>query len=94
MHQVQPTTFWYLLGMAATAMAGLLTMQLSHASDGVHRASASQSEVSDVKVRLERLATEVEHHSVMLGELREDIKGLQQEQSDSSREILEAIRGR
>tara|TARA_R110002124_G_scaffold213618_1_gene379693 strand:+ start:261 stop:545 length:285 start_codon:yes stop_codon:yes gene_type:complete len=87
------TTYWASLGIVASAIGGLFAMQTSHAGDKVHSSMAEQSEVAGVKIKLERVSTEVNHNRVILGELKQDLKELQRKQSDSSKEILEAIRG-
>ena len=54
---------------------------------------ANRSEVSKVQIKLERVSTKVNHNAEVLSELKDDLKELQRKQSDSSKEILEAIRG-
>ena len=93
MPAIGTTTYWASLGIVASAIGGLFAMQTSHAGDKVHSSMAEQSEVAEVKIKLERVSTEVNHNRVILGELKQDLKELQRKQSDSSKEILEAIRG-
>tara|TARA_R110000765_G_scaffold331557_1_gene422340 strand:- start:721 stop:1005 length:285 start_codon:yes stop_codon:yes gene_type:complete len=93
MPAIGTTTYWASLGIVASAIGGLFAMQSSHAGENGHSSLAGQSEVSEIRVRLERVSTEVGHNAAILSELKEDLKSLQLRQSDSSREILEAIRG-
>tara|TARA_R100000935_G_scaffold54981_1_gene84486 strand:- start:167 stop:451 length:285 start_codon:yes stop_codon:yes gene_type:complete len=90
---VTPTTFWASIGFIATALGGLLSMQTGHASDNGHDGLAGREELSRAELKLERVATEVEHHTRLLGEMRVEIKDISRHQADASREILEAIRG-
>jgi len=94
MAQISPTTFWAVLGMVATALGGLLAMQTSHANDNGHDSLAGREELSRAEIKLERVATEVNHHTRILDDLRVEIKEISRRQTDSSQEILEAIRGR
>lgn len=93
MNGVGTTTYWASFAILASCIGGLLLMQVSHAGENGHSFMTNQTEVSEVKVRLERVSTEVSHNADMLSELKQDLKELQRKQSDSSKEILEAIRG-
>jgi hypothetical protein len=55
-------------------------MQMSHANENGHSSMADQAEVSQVKIKIERIETEVGHNRELLGD-------------KNSEEILEAIRG-
>lgn len=94
MSQISPTTFWAALGMVATGLGGLLAMQTSHANVNGHESLAGREELSRAEIKLERVATEVNHHTRILDDLRVEIKEISRRQTDSSQEILEAIRGR
>jgi septal ring factor EnvC (AmiA/AmiB activator) len=93
MNFVTPTSFWAATAIAASAIGGLFTMQMSHAGENGHSSMANRSEVSEVQIKLERVSTKVNHNAEILSELKDDLKELQRKQSDSSKEILEAIRG-
>ena len=93
MSPVTTTTFWASLGIVATAIGGLFTMQTSHASNGGHEGVAGMEDLSRAEIKLERVATEVGHNTQLLGDLRDEVREISRRQMDSSREILEAIRG-
>ena len=93
MHTVTPTTFWASIGFIATAIGGLFSMQTGHASDDGHDSLAGREDLSRAELKLERVATEVNHHTRLLDDMRTEIKEISRRQADSSEEILEAIRG-
>tara|TARA_R110002020_G_scaffold129257_1_gene289560 strand:+ start:442 stop:726 length:285 start_codon:yes stop_codon:yes gene_type:complete len=93
MHTVTPTTFWASIGFIATAIGGLFSMQTGHASDNGHDSLAGREDLSRAELKLERVATEVNHHTRLLDDMRVEIKEISRRQADSSEEILEAIRG-
>jgi hypothetical protein len=49
-------------------------MQMSHANENGHSSMADQAEVSQVKIKIERIETEVGHNRELLGD-RRDIGG-------------------
>jgi len=93
MTSVTSTTFWASIGIVATAMGGLFTMQLSHAGENGHSSMVDQAEVSEVKINIERISTEVNHNRELLSELKVEIRDMRDKQEEVSTEILEAIRG-
>lgn len=93
MSQISPTTFWASLGIVASAIGGLFTMQMSHANENGHSSMADQAEVSQVKIKIERIETEVGHNRELLGDLKVELRDLRDKQAKNSEEILEAIRG-
>lgn len=93
MSSVTPTTFWASVGIASTAIGGLFTMQMSHAGENGHSSMADQAEVSEVKIKIERIETEVKHNRELLGDLKVELRDLRDKQAQTSEEILEAIRG-
>ena len=93
MTHVSPTTFWASLGIVASAIGGLFTMQMSHANENGHSSMADQAEVSQVKIKIERIETEVKHNRELLGDLKVELRDLRDKQAQTSEEILEAIRG-
>ena len=93
MSHISHTTFWASLGIVATAIGGLFTMQTGHASDNGHDSLAEVADLSRAEIKLERLSTEVGYNTQLLGELRLEVKEISRRQMDTSREILEAIRG-
>jgi hypothetical protein len=90
---INVTTFWASIGIVASAVGGLFTMQLSHTSANGHSSLAEQSEVSDVKIKIERIETEVRHNKEILNDLKTDIRHIKKEQDDFNKEVLEVIRG-
>jgi len=68
-------------------------MQMSHAGENGHSSMADQEEVSEVKIKIERIATEVNHNRELLGDLKNELRDLRDKQAENSEEILEAIRG-
>jgi hypothetical protein len=93
MIHITPTTFWACLGIVASVIGGLFTMQISHAGENGHSSMADQAEVSEVQVRIERISVEVNHNRSLLGDLKTEIRDMRDKQAETSREILEAIRG-
>jgi len=93
MTHVTPTTFWASLGIVASAIGGLFTMQMSHAGENGHSSMADQAEVAQVKIKIERIETEVKHNRELLGDLKVELRDLRAKQAENSEEILEAIRG-
>jgi hypothetical protein len=91
--EITATTFWASLGIVASAVGGLFTMQLSHTNANGHSSLAEQSEVSDVKIKIERIETEVRHNKEILNDLKTDIRHIKREQDDFNKEVLEVIRG-
>jgi len=68
-------------------------MQLSHAGENGHSSMVDQAEVSEVKINIERISTEVKHNRELLSELKIEIRDMRDKQEEVSAEILEAIRG-
>jgi hypothetical protein len=68
-------------------------MQMSHANENGHSSMADQAEVSQVKIKIERIETEVGHNRELLGDLKVELRDLRDKQAKNSEEILEAIRG-
>lgn len=66
-------------------------MNMTHASTPKHPEAAHESDVYDVNIRFERVATQVAHNSTILEEVKLDIKELRVEQTESSMRILNAI---
>ncbi len=93
MNSVSQTTYWASVGILASAVGGLFSMQMSHAGESGHSSTVDQAEVSEVKIKIERIATEVNHNRELLGDLRTEIRSLRDRQAETSEEILEAIRG-
>jgi len=92
MNSVSQTTFWSTITIMASAVGGVLILASTHASEPRHSEAADESQVSDLEVKVERVATSVEHNSSVLVELKEEIKDIADEQREYSREILTAIR--
>jgi hypothetical protein len=90
---ISPTSFWASIAITASALGGLLTMQVSHRSENGHSSLAEQSEVSDLRVELGKVSTEVKHNRELLNDLKIDIRHIKQEQDSFNQEVLEVIRG-
>jgi len=80
------------MSIVGTAIGASFLFALSHSAEPKHPDSASESDVNQIEIKLERVATDVEHNKVLLGDLKEEIRELRAEQHESSIEILEAIR--
>ena len=92
MDRVTPITFWGALTVVAASIGTVFSMSVSHSGEPKHPEAASEKEVNQIEVKLERVATDVEYNKVLLGDLKTEIRELRTEQNESSREILEAIR--
>jgi len=92
MEQINRVTFWAVVGIVGTAMGGLFAMSSSHAVEAAHGGAAKKEEVSEIKVKMERIGVGVENNKEMLTELKGDFRGMRETQSVANREILEAIR--
>ena len=92
MDQITPTTFWSTTTIIASAIGAVFFLSVSHSGEPKHPEAASEKEVNQIEVKLERVATDVEYNKILLGDLKIEIRELRTEQTESSREILEAIR--
>lgn len=92
MDRVSRTTFWSVVMLSVSAMAGLLAMHSSHAGEEAHVGAAKKDEVSAIQVKVERIGVGVENNKEMLTELKGDFRDMRETQSVANREILEAIR--
>ena len=92
MDQIAPTTFWSVTTIVASAIGAVFFLSVSHSGEPRHSDAASENEVNQIEVKLERVATDVEYNKILLGDLKTEIRELRTEQNESSREILEAIR--
>lgn len=92
MDNVTSATFWGSMTVVTSAIGATFFMAISHSSEPKHAASATESDVSKIELKLERVVTDVGYHTELLRELKTDVKNLRTEQSDQSKEILEAIR--
>ena len=92
MSNVSQMTFWSTVTLMASAMGGILILASTHAGEPRHSEAADERQVSELEVRVERVATTVEHNSEVLSELKDEIKYIAEEQRTYSNEILSAIR--
>ena len=92
MDPVTPNAFWATMSIAAAAIGSSFFLTISHAGEPKNSESASESDVSEIQVRVAKVVTDVEYNKVLLGDLKSEIRELRTEQNESSREILEAIR--
>jgi len=88
------TTFWSTITIMASAIGGVLILASTHAGEPRHSESADERQVSALEVRVERVATSVEHNSEVLSELKDEIKDLRVDMRASSQDILRAIEAR
>jgi len=94
MEPVGQTTFWSTTTIMAAAIGGVLLLASTHAGEPKHSESADERQVSELEVKVERVATNVENNAHILGEVKIEIKELREEQRQSSQDILRAIEGR
>ena len=94
MNGVSQTTFWSTTTIMASAIGGILILASTHAGEPRHSEAADERQVSALQVRVERVATTVEHNSEVLGELKDEIKDLRIDMRASSQDIIRAIEGR
>jgi len=94
MSNVSQTTFWSTITIMASAIGGVLILASTHAGEPRHSEAADERQVSALEVRVERVATSVEHNSEVLGELKSEIKDLRVDMRASSQDILRAIEAR
>jgi septal ring factor EnvC (AmiA/AmiB activator) len=94
MNGVSQTTFWSTTTIMASAIGGVLILASTHAGEPKHPEAADESQVSELKVKVERVATNVENNARILDEVKIEIKELRTEQRQSSQEILRAIEAR
>lgn len=92
MEHVTPTAFWSATTITASAIGAAMWLTVSHAGEPKHAEAAYESDVTAIEVKLEGVASDVEHNADILGEVKDDIKDLRIEQRVATREILEAIR--
>ena len=92
MEHVTPTAFWSATTIIASAIGAAMWLSVSHAGEPKHAEAASERDVTAIEIKLEGVATDVEHNKDILGEVKDDLKDLRIEQSVATREILEAIR--
>ena len=92
MEKVSPTAFWSVISIVAAALGGLFLLSVTHAGEATHPGSASSSKVSELEIGVAWMETTVGHNSLMLQEVRDDIKVLRTEQKESTQNILDALR--
>ena len=85
-------THWTLITLFASVCAGLLALLLTHQAAPKHPEAAHENAVNSLAVRLERVATDVDHNTSMLSDVRSDLSSLRAEQRASTESILEAIK--
>jgi len=93
MEPISQTSFWATVTIIATALGGVLAFSASHSGTPKHASAAHVSQVSALEVRVERVATQLEHNAEKIGEVKEDIQSLRLEQKTSAESILRAIEG-
>ena len=60
MDQITPTTFWSTTTIIASAIGAVFFLSVSHSGEPKHPEAASEKEVNQIEVKLERVATDVE----------------------------------
>ena len=93
-HSINQTTFWSVVTIMASSIGGILILSATHANEPKHSDSAGEKELSQLEVRVEGVATNVQNNRHILDEVKADIKELREEQRTYSVEILSAIRSR
>jgi hypothetical protein len=92
MEPVGQTTFWTVFTLVVSAMGAVLMLFTSHAGEPKHAEAAHVSRVSELEVKSERVAANVENNARILDEVKIEVKELRAEQRQASQEILRAIR--
>ncbi|MAH49750.1 hypothetical protein CMI37_28255 [Candidatus Pacearchaeota archaeon] len=92
MDTVSTTAFWSGMGIVGSAIGASFLLSVSHSSEPKHADAAFENDVTRIEIKLERVATDVEYNKSLLGDLKEDIRDLRDEQTQASESILEAIR--
>ena len=92
MSYVTPATFWGSITVMTSAIGATFFLAISHSSEPKHPSAASEGDVSDIELKLERVATDVGYHTGLLKDLKVEVKEMRTEQTQISHEILEAIR--
>ncbi len=92
MEHVTPTAFWSATTIVASAIGAGMWLSVSHAGEPKHAEAAHESDVTAIEVKLEGVASDVEHNKDVLNEVKLDLRDLRIEQRVATREILEAIR--
>ena len=80
------------ISITAACCGGLLMLIVGHSGEPKHAEAASESDVTSIAVKLERLAADVDNNKGVLSEVKEDLSSLRTEQRDSTESILSAIR--
>lgn len=76
----------------ASAVGGLLFLLASHTQQPKHPEAAYEKDVSDLAVKLERVASDVDHNTSILSNVRSDLSTIRAENNATKREILSAIK--
>jgi sigma54-dependent transcription regulator len=92
MDRVSHTAFWSVISIVAAALGGLFLLSVTHAGEAAHPGAASASKVSELEIGVARMETTVGYNSIMLKEVRDDIKVLRTEQKEATQNILDALR--
>ena len=92
MEKVSHTAFWSVISIVAAALGGLFLLSVTHAGEAAHPGAASASKVSELEIGVARMETTVGYNSIMLKEVRDDIKVLRTEQKEATQNILDALR--
>jgi hypothetical protein len=93
MDRVSHTAFWSVISIVAAALGGLFLLSVTHAGERAHPGSASSERVSEIEIGVARMGVTVQHNSIMLEEVRSDIRSLRVEQRESTQNILKAVSG-
>jgi len=91
MDRVSPTAFWSVISIVAASIGGIFFVMISHAGQAKHPEAAHEDDVSSVQVHVAKVATKVDHNSVILGEVKMDLRELRVEQNSANQRILDAI---
>ena len=94
MEPVGQTTFWTVFTLVVSAIGAMMMLVTTHAGEPKHAGAAGMSRVSELEVKSERVAVNVENTARILDEVKGEIKDLRTEQRQSSEAILRAIESR
>ena len=82
------------ISIIAAGIGGVFMLIIAHSAEPKHAAAASESDVTSIAVKLERVAADVDNNKSVLSEVKVDISALRTEQRADTEEILSAIEGR
>jgi len=88
---VTSTAFWSIVSIVAAAIGGLFFVITGHANEERHPGAANEEKVASLEVKVERVATKVDHNKDILEEVKQHVKEIRIEQNAYNQSVLEAI---